>query len=683
MTRIQIDSISGQNFMSYENRLMEFGCRTVLKGRNKCGKTTSKHLVNWVLLNKNADGKAPDGIRPHDKNGKDTDHVGIVGEIVLNIDGREVKIQKVQKQIWRTDRKTKEQRFDGNINIIYVNDVEMKEKDFKSWFDRVIGEEKFMICSNANVFTSKNAKDRRDILFKMIPSYSNEEILELCPEFKGLESSLHIGTPEEINVEDAISAVKRRINGKGRGDKGLKGEQEAIPVRIDEVSKGICDVAEFEIAITDLKERVAALDKEEETLDQATKAFDEKSRYIMDLKFEQSEIVRKANTGLVEEKNSLRKELEDIQLAKKELENSLRMAEMDLRHAEMGIQRHLVELKKAQQEWKEWSAKEFDDSELKAIQGEQFDEENLICFACGQIIPEDRQAEARKDFEERKLSRLAVIEKTREEFKKEKGRKLKEISESGNKANSELKNCKSTKEEAEKKISECRGLISSMCLKLAEKEEEIKKLPEAVDLSDTAEYRKITAKIEEAEKAMIKMNNGSARRNEIKSERNQMISEIASYQGRIKSSHESQDRVEELKKELVKVGQKIADAQKELDLLEDFNRTKIEMITDKINENFHFVKFRMFRRLVNGDYEPCCEVLVNGTSYDGNLNTGDKLLAELDLLSTFQRINDVSVPVFLDSAGEVDPDRVPETDFQLIMLQRTDDNELTVEVIER
>lgn len=681
MEKIEIKSISGQNFMSYKDRDIVFGHRTVLKGKNKCGKTTSKHLMNWVLLNKNAEGKSPDGIRPHDSDGKDTDHVEIVGTIVLDINGREVKIQKVQKQVWRTDRKTKQQRFDGNVNVIYVNDVEMKEKDFRAWIERVIGEERFMMCSNASVFFSKNPKDRREILFKMIPSYTNEDIIRMVPKFSKLEEILKIGTPEEIKVEDAISAVKRRINGRGSGDKGLKGDQAAIPVRIDEVSKKICDIAEFELAINGLKEQIEELEEQEEGLNSSDKTFDETSRKIMDLKFQQSEISKKANAGLMEKKKLLNDELSELQVEKMNAAADLRIAETELKNSSMEKRRCSSEVKKAQSDYTEAINSVLDESKIEAVMSETFDENSLICSECGQVYPEEMRNERKERWEKSHSMRLDALEKEKEAFEKRKKEKVAEVIKRGNEAAEGLKASSKKEKEAESKIEEIKEKISGISLKIAEKQKEIDSLPDSVDVSGNEEYIAITKEIEELRDSVRQMIDDPEVRKRIKIQKEKLIEEISSYQQKIKASQEAQDRVYELNEELVQVGQKIADAQKELDDLEEFNRTKIEMITDKINENFKFVKFRMFRPLVNGDYEPCCEVLVNGTSYDGNLNTGDKLLAELDLLSTFQRINDVSVPVFLDSAGEVDADRVPETDFQLIMLQRTDDKELTVEVI--
>ena len=57
--------------MSYKDRSLEFGDHTVISGRNRTGKTTVKHLLNWILFDKNAEGRQAIGIE-----GKNQQQVG-------------------------------------------------------------------------------------------------------------------------------------------------------------------------------------------------------------------------------------------------------------------------------------------------------------------------------------------------------------------------------------------------------------------------------------------------------------------------------------------------------------------------------------------------------------------------------------------------------------------------------
>src|SRR5699024_10425148 len=118
-------------------------------------------------------------------------------------------------------------------------------------------------------------------------------------------------------------------------------------------------------------------------------------------------------------------------------------------------------------------------------------------------------------------------------FYEAKDKKLTEITESGNKAVTDLKEAKKAQEEAGRKIAELKQKITSLAMEIQQKQTELSKLPESVNLSDNAEYQKITAEIEQAEAALHGMNNGSQQRREITDKRNGFIRECAKIDAEI------------------------------------------------------------------------------------------------------------------------------------------------------
>lgn len=139
-------------------------------------------------------------------------------------------------------------------------------------------------------------------------------------------------------------------------------------------------------------------------------------------------------------------------------------------------------------------------------------------------------------------------------------------------------------------------------------------------------------------------------------------------------------RIEELKSKMNEVSESLAKAEQEKMLYEAFNSKKIELLTDKINKHFRIVKWRLFEPQINGGYAEICEPTINGTLYSNGLNKGHKVVADLDIVSTLQRINDVNVPVFLDDSERINKWNIPEMNCQLIKLERTDELEMKVEV---
>lgn len=674
MKRVTLKSLHVENFGNVYGRVRDviFGNRTTIKGRNESGKSTLGDAYSWSMTNKLMNGNAADGIRPHDENGKDFDGTDITVTAVLDIDGEEKRIQKTQTQLFT--KKTGE--FKGNNNDYMINEIPKKEKDFKAFLEKVASDEVFQLCTSSAAFLKLDTKKRRQKLFEMVPEFSDDDVVSTDEQFLPIIDMLKDGTVEEL-----IARANFRLNGRGRTDKGLNGQLDDMKPRIDEASKGICDVAECELAINGLKEQIAELDKQEQALNDIIAAYDKASRGILDLKFEQSEIVRKANEGLVQQKRVLNDEIADLQMKKRDAENALRLVEMDLKHAEMGIQRHEADLKKAQEDWKRWSETEFDETELKSIQSEEFDESSLICPTCGQNLPEEAAQKVRDDFEENKNIRIQRQENLKNQHEETKSKRLEMITEAGNKDAVNLKKAQNAKADAEKKIAEIKGQIADLIIKITAKQQELSKLPDSVDLSENAEYQTITAGIAKQEEALKQMNNGEEQRREISGKRNTAVSEVARYQQLIKQSQDAQDRVAELQQEQKNLSQRIADTQKELDLLKSFQKAKCDMLTEKINSLFMFTKWQLFKPQVNGDYAEVCEPTFRGTAYGRRLNDGAKALIDLDICYTFQKMNDIRVPIWLDNSERMTSSTLKMLDgidTQVIFL-KAEECDLTVE----
>lgn len=674
MKRVTLKSLHVENFGNVYGFVRDvfFGQRTTIKGRNESGKSTLGDAYSWTMTNKLMNGNAADGIRPHDENGVDFDGADITVTAVLDIEGEEKRVKKTQTQLFT--KKTGE--FKGNNNDYMINEIPKKEKDFKAFLVEIISDEIFQLCTSSAAFLKLDTKKRRQKLFEMVPEFSDDDVIATNEQFLPIINMLKDGTVEEL-----IARASFQLNGRGRQDKGLNGQLDDMKPRIDEASKGICDVAEYELAINGLKERIAELDKQEQVLNDSIAAYDKASRGILDLKFEQSEIVRKANEGLVQQKRALNGEASDLQIKKREAENALCLAEMDLKHSEMGIQRHEADLKKAQEDWKRWSETEFDETELKSIQSEEFDEDSLICPTCGQNLPEEAAQKVRDDFEDNKNIRIQRQKNLKNQHEETKSKRLEMITEAGNKAAADLKKAQNAKTEAEKKISETKGKIADLIIKITAKQQELSKLPDSVDLSENAEYQTITVGIAKQEEALKQMNSGEEQRREISDKRNEAVSEIARYQQLIKQSQDAQDRVAELQQEQKNLSQRIADTQKELDLLKSFQKAKCDMLTEKINSLFMFTKWQLFKPQVNGDYLEVCEPCFHGTAYGRRLNDGMRALIDADICFTFQRANNIRVPIWIDNSERMTSKTLKMLDgidTQLVFL-RASECDLTVE----
>lgn len=681
MRSVKIKSLTLNNYRCFSGERefhADFGEKTRVSGKNGSGKSTVMNAVMEVLTGKNADGTQADNVRPI-VDGQEVEGVDVERTVVLDIDGKETEIKKITKQ--------KRERVDGvmqyvtgsNANSYLVDGINFTQKKFDEFIaENICPPETLLACCNPNAFLSlKSTTDMRAFLEKMAGFDLNEYIKSLGAEFSEVD---------EITKGHPIEQVQKTLNKQLTDQKKAttKAETEWKYEKAKAVDSGEDDITRLTEQKVAYENQISILDEQEKSLDDVMTAYDQKSKDILDLKFEQSEIVRKANEGLVQQRKSLDDEIFSLEQDKKSAENDLRMAEMDLKHANMGIERHAAEVKNAQEDWKTYSEREYPEENLERIKSEQFDESSLICPTCGQDLPAEQAEKIRDEFEQKKEKRIKDEEGIKTAFYEAKDKKLTEITESGNKAAADLKEAKKAQAEAGEKLSELKQKITSLAMEIQQKQIELSKLPESVDLSDNTEYQKISAKIERAETALHEMENGSEQRREITEKRNGFIRECAKIDAEInnikrkKQAHE--EEVEKLYQAFRESSQKEADILRKRDIIRNFSIQKNARIAELVNPNFTQFQFVFTDETQSGEIIETCKLMKNGIEYK-NLNYSDQLLCRIDLVCGFQKINGLSLPIFLDNAESLNSWRLPETGRQMVFLEVTE-SDLAVETLE-
>ena len=680
MKTVKIKSLTLNNYRCFSGERefhANFGEKTRVSGKNGLGKSTVMNAVMEVLTGKNADGTQADNVRPI-VDGQEVEGVDVERTVVMDIDGKETEIKKITKQ--------KRERVDGvmqyvpgsNSNSYLIDGISFTQKKFDEFMaENICSPETLIACCNPNAFLSlKSTTDMRAFLEKMAGFDLNEYIKSLGAEFAEIE---------EITKGHPIEQVQKTLNKQLTDQKKAttKAETEWKYEKAKAVDSGEDDVTRLTEQKVAYENQISILDEQEKSLDDVMATYDQQSKDILDLKFEQSEVVRKANEGLVNQKKRLNEDMFLLEQEKKNAANDLRMAEMDLKHANMGVERHTAEIKKAQEDWKTYSEREYPEENLERIKAEQFDENSLVCPTCGQDLPEEQAEKIRDDFEQKKAKRIKDEEGIKTAFYEAKDKKLTEITESGNKAATDLKEAKKAKEEAERKVTELKQKITSLAMEIQQKQTELSKLPESVDLSDNAEYQKISEKIERAEAALHEMNNGSEKRREIKDKRNGFIRECAKIDAEInniqrkKQAHE--EEVEKLYQAFRESSQKEADILRKRDILRNFSIQKNARIAELVNPNFTQFQFVFTDETQSGEIIETCKLMKDGIEYK-NLNYSDQLLCRIDLVCGLQKIKGLSLPIFADNAESLNSWRLPDTGRQMVFLEVTE-SDLAVETL--
>jgi hypothetical protein len=113
------------------------------------------------------------------------------------------------------------------------------------------------------------------------------------------------------------------------------------------------------------------------------------------------------------------------------------------------------------------------------------------------------------------------------------------------------------------------------------------------------------------------------------------------------------------------------DIEKNLDKIDRYHFELARRTEEKINAMFEYVQFRMFKKLVNGDLEQCCDIVVDGVPYEKGLNNAAQINAGLEIIRTVSDFYDIHFPVFIDNAESIT--KLHQVDTQTIELYVSED----------
>lgn len=670
--KIRLESLTLENYKKFGTPVaFQFHDQTKISGKNKEGKSTLENAYVEILTGKEVDGTQPDGIRPHGEDGKDLNRADVIREVVLDIDGKETTIRKITKQKWRKPHGQTEEVLDGNTVSYEIDGFPYAPKKFEEYMKELEDPEILLMCSNPNPFLSilkKSTADARKVLEKL-SGFSLEEFLASNPQYVEVQE-----ITKGHSVEDTMKKLRKQLN-----DQKKKLTQKDTELKYEQTrdSDGEIETADLELAKGEWREKIAEVDRQEQALDEAVKAYDAANSEIISLKSKLNELANSAGAGLREQRSELNQKISELNIQNRGYANDMKLAEMDLKHAHMGFERHKAELEKARADYSAASKKTFDETKLHEIEAEQFDEDSLICPECGQVRPESQRINLRETFEQSKSRRIKEQEKAREAFNAELSKMLDSITEIGNKASSDLKVAQEAKKEAKQKIAEVRKQILDTSAEIERLCGELDKLPKEVDLSGNAEYQELSEQIKKKEFALSAMDNSSVKRMELRQQRNQYIDEISKLDAQIQKSNadaeQKERKLSELKAEFDKQKQTVADIERQIDVISQFSIDKNAALAEKINTYFHHFKFSFLDFTIEGNPVETCKMVCGGTDYS-NLNGGDRKLCEVDLCRGLQEMNGLCLPIWIDEANTIDPWRIPQDmEQQLILISRTDD----------
>ena len=666
--KVEVKKISLENYKKFPSKSVDLFPRTEISGRNREGKSTLQDAYLDVLTGKMANGAEPTSIR-RKEDGVEVPKVDVIRELTLVIDGKEKVIRKITKQKWRKPRVQSEEVFDGNETSYEIDGFPAKSKDYTEFIQSIAKPSTLLMCSNPKPFLDtlqKSTAESRKVLEKM-SGFDIAQFMEENPQYAHVEE-----ITKGHSVEDTLKKLRKELNAQKKKVDAKNMEIAYETNRSVEAE----DTSSLESKKQELNAELSKLEEQERILEDSAKGYDSLSYEIRGLKSSRDGLVSKANEWLRARQKFISDTVSELMLKKSEKESSIRIIGMELDRHIWEAKQTKADLDRARQDYPRIKEMEWDDSELKAIEAETFNDSDTICPTCGQELPEEQIAELKASFEEKKKFRIETELTQKKNWESAKQNQLKGICDIGNSASAKLKKANEEISKLQSEIGVAQDEVSELTKQIEEEQSKFTELPESVDMTNDEEYLAVTARIAELEEKLKSFEDIPGKKQELRIQISNVMKQISNVDADIKIAQaavvEKEKRIAELNEELRKLGQVQADIEKNIETVLNFSIQKNKALAEKINPYFKHFQFSFLDYTIEGNPVETCKMICNGVNYFDGLNYSDKILCDIDLLRGLQALNGLNLPIFVDNSESINTTRLPNTEQQMIVLRVTD-----------
>ena len=617
-------------------------------GDNGTYKTTIADSENWLLFDKDSQGKSTFDIKTLDENNEPIHHLEHEVEGCYSVDGKQLILKKTYHEVWKKKRGSATKVFDGHTTDYEINEVPKAAGEYKEYISSIIDEDTFKLLTNPSYFNEQlKWEDRRKILIEVCGSVSDEDVIDSDKKLAGLKEIISDRTLDEHKkvIKSKMAKVKDKIKD--------------IPTRIDEVDRGLPDIAGIDVDkikanIKVVKAKQTAKEKELIKVESGG-GIAEKEKQLAEL---QKELMIIENDHTAKYNEHIRQKGSELSVLKEAFDEVRRdgiYKTEDIRDNE----RKIVNLGK---ERKELQAKWYQANDDKRDMLSECWTGDTKCYACDQELPEGQIIKAKKKYNKDKAEKIEKIEND-----------LASINKQGKDIVTKIEDLKNKNAELEKNVKSLEQKKADYEQQIEEYKKEIADLEEkAEQYQEDFQYKKKLAEAEGIETSIRKLKTGN--HDEIIKIQDAIYKLEDEIKGlEIKLSYvddynKKQERIKELTAQQKKLAAEYEKLEGEAFLVEEFERKQASMLEDKINGEFEIAEFKLFDKQVNGGISQTCETIVKGVPYSTGLNAGHQTMAGIDIINKLSDHYDFYAPIFADNAEGVS--RIPGTKSQLIKLYK-------------
>lgn len=611
MLKITLEKMLIENFKGIKSFEVNFTNNAIIKGENGAGKTTVYDAFLWLLFGKDSTGRKEFELRPLDANNNAIKGLTVSVEAEISFGGTTHTLTKVHNE------KVVKKQIKGYETLCWIDEVPKKIGEYNEYIKEVVNEDTFKYLTDTHFFNDKlHWTDRRNILLDIAGEIGSPE------GFEELIATLNGRSVEEYRK---VLAERKRLANKERDD---------INPRIDELQKQLDsyaggDTADQEKARKAIEDELAALAILRQKIVEGQNARQVKIDEMNRLKGKRTEREGelKNDTTAVDAFITERTQMvESVEKKKRDgwaKGSEINRKNEDIKNINANIANCLARFVPIREKYNLLSTISDDDT---------------ICIACKQPLPEDQIEKLKADNE--KL--------------------LQTVTKGGNALQAEIGLHKKDLVAADEELKDLQGQLSIINKEL---EDGIKYRDDRMEIIEKSIAANVTVdpSVDEICIELSKKINalasevGEPAGNQLRQieddrrEKNKALAEVEKALAASDQMKKNTERIAELEEKEKELAQAIADIEKEISDIEQYKKGESGLIESAVNDKFEHVTFKLFNTLLNGSIEDCCEAILNGTPYP-DMSCGEKIRVGIDIINVLSEHYDLSVCLFIDNA---------------------------------
>lgn len=615
---------------------------TNIHATNGKGKSTICDAWLWLWTGKDSKGRADYEIKTLDENNEAIHHLEHTVKVEMNVDYSKYDVSRTYKEKWVKPTGEEERKLDSHPTSYVWDGIPLTlKKDFDQRTGQLFGNtEQFQLLSNPRFFLDDDNKNyswqkRRKLLMELAGVTDDAILNKLSATSDDFAKLI-----EELGKNN-LDDFRKKLNAE---KKTLKSKIDEIPVKIREATKAIPvepdyttieksieiknkELSELDLQLSDISK---AYETQAEEIKKQQSVILEKERRIAEITNEVEIDVNKHNSG---EDKALIKLNSDLALLEQSIrthnsDQALIITKIHNKESEIESQKELLQTLRTAY------------GELNAI---EMHEDDKHCPSCGSELSGEK------------------LDNTVEKFNADKAQKLQANIAKGKREKDVLESLIAQLEELKKQK-------DTITAQLSGKHAEKITLQEAIQTENErpkqkyvaselvlkhAEYQRLVGEIDELKKQKTEIQQPDT--TELRQKKSLISRDIDELKKLlyIKTTAETQKkRIQDLGAELKTLSQELATLEGKEFIADKFNRAKIEAIENGINGLFATIKWKMFKPLMTGGEEECCEALIDGTPYQA-ANNAAQINAGIECINTLSKHFDMYLPMLIDNAESV------------------------------